>query len=68
MGQQLRPWRSGEGESLWLSKLIEAMEEGARPEVRATPCNPGILAAVHAQLARPAPRYMHCASQFSFRN
>jgi hypothetical protein len=34
MGQRLTTWRSGSGDRLWLSLLIDAMEEAARPEVR----------------------------------
>jgi len=37
MGQQLQPWRSGDGEKLWLAMLIDTMEEISRPEFRAVP-------------------------------
>jgi hypothetical protein len=72
MGQQLRarlqPWRSGNGQDLWLSMLIDTMEEVSRPEIRAMRCDISLLAAVKAQLARPAsPRTYH-ASDFSLRN
>ena len=72
MGQQLQArqfptWRSGDGEQLWLSMLIEAVEEVSRPELRSLPCDPFLLAAVSAQLARPA--YVHgVVSPFSLRN
>jgi hypothetical protein len=39
---------------LWLSTLVNAMEKFSRPEWRAVPCDPSVLTAVHAQLARPA--------------
>jgi hypothetical protein len=68
MGQQLQSWRSGDGQNLWLSMLIDAMEKVARPEFRATPCDKSVLAAVSAQLARPASPYPHGTSQFSLRN
>jgi hypothetical protein len=68
MGEQLQPWRSGNSEKLWLSMLIDTMEAVARPELRAVPCNPSVLAAVRAQLARPASPYPYCGSQFSLRN
>jgi len=68
MGQQLQPWRSGNSEKLWLSMLIDTMEAVARPELRAVPCDPSVLAAVRAQLARPASPYPYCGSQFSLRN
>jgi hypothetical protein len=68
MGQQLQPWRSGDGQTLWLSMLVEAMEHVSRPEVRAVPCDRLVLAAVRAQLERPASPYAYCGSQFSLRN
>jgi hypothetical protein len=67
MGQQLQTWRSGKGESLWLSMLIDTMEEVSRPEYRRLPCDRSVLAKVRAQLARPASPYPN-ASRFSLRN
>jgi hypothetical protein len=68
MGQQLQPWRSASGQNLWLSMLVEAMEKVSRPEYRTVPCDRLVLAAVHAQLARPASAYAQYGSQFSLRN
>jgi hypothetical protein len=73
MSRQLQPWqsqvwRSGVGERLWLSMLIDAMEEVGRPQFRSQPCEPSILIALRAQLARPASPYAHCASRFGLRN
>jgi hypothetical protein len=68
MGQQLQIWRPESGDRLWLSMLIDAMEEVSRPESRAVPCDPLVLAAVRAQLARPASSLAYCASVFSLRN
>ena len=69
MGQQLQAWRSGRRpERLWLSMLIDTMEEVSRPELRAVPCDRSVLAAVRAQLARPASAVRPCASRFSLRN
>ncbi len=67
MPQQLQ-WRAGNGQTLWLSMLVEAMDEVSRPEVRAVPCDRRVLAALHAQLARPASSYAYGGSQFSLRN
>src|SRR5207302_2188592 len=67
MAQRLQPWRSGRTERQWLSKLIDTMERIARPEVRALPNDQRLLAAVRAQLARPAS-YAYDASAFSLRN
>jgi hypothetical protein len=68
MGQQLQPWRSENGQTLWLSMLIDAMEKVSSPEFRAVPCDLSVLAAVRAQLARPAAPYVHSGSRFSLRN
>jgi hypothetical protein len=68
MRQQLQSWRSGDGERLWLSMLIDTMEQVSRPEFRGLPCDPSILVALRAQLARPASAYAHCGSNFSLRN
>jgi hypothetical protein len=68
MGQQLQPWRSGNGETIWLSMLVDAMEKISRPELRSEPCERSVLAAVRAQLARPASPYPYGASKFSLRN
>jgi hypothetical protein len=68
MRQQLQSWRSGDGERLWLSMLIDTMEKVARPEFRSLPCDPSVLVALRAQLARPASAYAHCGSNFSLRN
>ena len=57
MGQRLQPWRSGDGEKLWLSMLVDTMEEIARPGFRAIPCDSSILVALRTQLARPASPY-----------
>ncbi len=50
--------------------LVDAMEKASRPEYRAVACDPGLLAALRAQLARPASPYLYApgASRFSLRN
>lgn len=68
MGQQLQQWQSGDGERLWLSMLIDAMEEVSRPELRGQPCDRSVVAAVSAQLSRPATPYAHQGSGFSLRH
>jgi hypothetical protein len=68
MSRQLQTWRSDDGQRLWLSMLVDAMEDAARPEIRSIPCDREILAAVSAQLARPASPYAHSASRYSLRN
>jgi len=48
--------------------LIEAMEEVSRPEFRNRPCDPSLLIALRAQLARPASPYPYGATNYSLRN
>ncbi len=54
MGQGLQTWRSGKGERQWLSRLIETMEQIARPDIQRRPVDRLVLAKVRAQLGRPA--------------
>jgi hypothetical protein len=68
MGQRLQTWRSQGGERRWLSMLVDTMEQVSRPEIRQIPCDPRILIALRAQLARPASPYSYGASSFSLRN
>jgi len=68
MGQQIQGWRSASGQRLWLSMLIDAMEQISRPELRAVPCDEQLLAALRAQLARPALAPTPYASAYSLRN
>jgi hypothetical protein len=68
MGQRLNTWQGERGERLWLSLLIDAMEEAARPEVRAVPCEAAILQALRAQLAQPVSRYPYAPSAFGLRH
>jgi hypothetical protein len=67
MGQQLQTWRSPGGQRLWLSMLINAIEDVTRPEVRAVPCDSHLLAAMRAQLMRPAS-VMPNVSPYCLRN
>jgi len=66
--RRLEDWRPDVGEKLWLSMLIDAMEEVSVADCRAVPCDPSVLAALGAQLARPASPYPYGASGFSLRN
>ena len=68
MGQQVQPWGSRDGGRAWLSRLVATMERVARPEIRALYCDSSDLAAVAAQLVRPASPYPYAASEFSLRN
>ena len=66
MGQPLKAWKTGDDDRLWLSMLVDTMEQVARPELRAKPVDDAVLAGLRAQLALPAsPRF---ASSFSLRN
>jgi hypothetical protein len=68
MGQQLRTWRSESSQRVWLSMLIDAMEEISRPELRAVPCDEHVLAALRAQLAHPTSAHLPYARGYSLRN
>ena len=68
MRQQLRGWRSASSQRLWLSLLIDTAEEISRPERRAVPCDGQVIAALRAQLARPASYPIPYASPYSLRN
>jgi hypothetical protein len=68
MGQQIQSWRSEGSRRLWLTMLVDTMEQVCRPSVRNSPCNPSVLTALKAQLARPAAPYCRSASSFSLRN
>jgi hypothetical protein len=47
-------WRSGKGERQWLLRLIDTMEQIARPTMQSRPVDRLVLARVRAQLSRPA--------------
>jgi hypothetical protein len=68
MGEHLQSssWRGGHGERLWLSTLVETMEQVGQPARRAEPCDAQALKAMRAQLALPAQ--LRFASPFSLRN
>jgi hypothetical protein len=66
-----RTWHNDSGEKAWLSMLVDTMDEVARPERRAEPCDDRLLAGLRAQLALPAQgsfAQASFASRFSLRN
>ncbi|WP_024519878.1 hypothetical protein [Bradyrhizobium sp. Tv2a-2] len=68
MEQRKAIWRGGEDRQLWLSMLVDAMEEAARPEVRAKPCPPAVLLGLRAQLAQPVSHHPLATSAFGRRH
>jgi hypothetical protein len=54
MGQRHQTWRSGSGERQWLLRLIETMEQIARPDMQSRAVDRLVVAKVRAQLGRPA--------------
>jgi hypothetical protein len=64
--QSSRIWRGGRSEALWLSTLVDTMEQVSQAPRRVAPCDSNMLAALRAQLALPAPRAF--ASSLSLRN
>lgn len=65
MSQQFPSWRTQKDQTLWLSRLIEAMEKLSRPEWRGRPVDRRQRLALLNRLARPAVAY---ASRFGLRN
>lgn len=65
---QQSSWRSGKGQTLWLTRLIDTMEKLSRPEKRALPVDRRELKAVRAHLSRPAAAFPAYGSRFSLRN
>jgi hypothetical protein len=68
MGQALQTWRSGSEQRAWLSMLIDTFEEVSRPEMHSVPCDSQVLAALRAQLARPASVYGPYTSPYGLRH
>ena len=68
MGQWLDQWQGRGRDRLWLSLLVEAMEEAARPEVRSQPVEVAILAALRAQLAQSVARYPYTVPRSGLRH
>jgi hypothetical protein len=68
MGQRLNKWQDGSSDRHWLSLLIDAIEETARPEVRSQPLEAEILMALRAQLAQPVARFPYAVTPYSLRN
>jgi hypothetical protein len=63
-----KSWRSGNGERLWLSMLVDAMEEFSRPDIRSRPCHPSLLVAVRERLAQPVSSGAQGGARFSLRH
>jgi len=65
---QISSWRIAEGERLWLSMLIGAMEQASRQDRSEFACERPELARLHSQLACPASPHALGGSAFSLRN
>jgi hypothetical protein len=61
-------WRSGAAETTWLTMLIETFENLSDPNRRAVPCDPDVVLAAKAHLARPSWSRNAYGSRFSLRN
>jgi hypothetical protein len=64
--QTSQSWRGGRSEALWLSMLVDTMEQVSQAPRQAKPCDGEMLAALRAQLSLPAPRTF--VSSVSLRN
>jgi hypothetical protein len=67
MDRQFRTW-TAEGERLWLSMLVGAMEQASQHGFGARDCELRELAGLRAQLACPASPFAYGGSIFSLRN
>jgi truncated hemoglobin YjbI len=68
MNQQLPAWHTAKGQTAWLSRLIEAMDEVSRAECRTRLLDPAELRAMRARLSQPAMLHHAYGSRFSLRN
>ena len=68
MGERVPSWRTAEGSRRWLTALVDAMEQAARPEIREIPCDAWLLDEFRTQLSHPASLRLYCGTPFSFRN
>jgi predicted deacetylase len=68
MDRQFRTWRTGEGERLWLSMLVGAMEQASLQDRGEFACERSELARLRLQLACPASPRAFGGSAFSLRN
>lgn len=68
MGRVAVTWRSEDERQLWLSMLLDAMEEASRPEIRARPLDRAILGNLRVQLAMRPSAAAYGGSVFSLRN
>ena len=68
MNQQLRPWKTGRAQTLWLLRLVEAMEKISSADWRTHRIDRVELAAFQAHLTRAATVHPISGSRFSLRN
>ena len=68
MVQSRHQWRSGDGETDWLSMLVKTLEKLSDPKERAVPCDADDLIAAKAHLAHPSYFNGFYGSHFSLRN
>jgi hypothetical protein len=68
MGRQIQMAQGAVASRLWLSMLIEAMEEAARTELPELACEPPVPAGLRLQLAQPGWTFPVEASRFGLRN
>ena len=68
MGRQVQMAPGTVASRLWLSMLIEAMEEAARTDLPELACERPVPAGLRLQLAQPGWTFPIEASRFSLRN
>jgi hypothetical protein len=68
MDRQIRTWRTADGERLWLSMLVGALEQASQADRSAGVCQHSELARLRSQLNCPASPYPFAGSAYSLRN
>jgi hypothetical protein len=68
MNQQLQPGKAGRVQTLWLLRLVDAMEKISSADWRTQQIDRVELAAFQAHLARAATGHLVYGSRFSLRN
>ncbi|MGC1563912.1 MAG: hypothetical protein WA820_29245 [Bradyrhizobium sp.] len=68
MSQQFQPWKTGRAQTLWLLRLVEAMEKISSADWRTHRIDRVELAAFQAHLTRAATVHPVSGSRFSLRN
>jgi hypothetical protein len=68
MDRQIRTWRTADGERLWLSMLVGALEQASQADGSAVVCEHFELARLRSQLNCPASPHPLAGSAYGLRH